>query len=422
MARVGEHVDRLHELQRVTRPREVAHVADLRLGVAADVDDARGRQPHERIEELGGRPRARRVHEHDVGPFARIRHAAHEIARVGRDEPGVLHPVVPRVVARVADGRLDRVHAHDLRGAALGRDEADGAGAAVGVDDALRAVQARERDGALVEHGGLHGVHLVERLRRYAEAKAAERVEDEARAVQPLLALAQDDVRLARVHVLHHRRDERALLRELAAERLGVGERVVVGHERHEHFAALVAHAHDHVAHEARAAVLVVGRDLVLEHDGLHGRDHALAVLVFHEAAARVDDPVRPRGVHARQDTLPAVGAALARREGRHDLVAVAVRALHAEYRAELRLGEFTREQLAHARILRGELLGVRNVNAAASPAFAGRLALHPRAYVGWLCFGVPHRWPPHSRYMNSRGSSSVKSSTTFSQYRESSS
>lgn len=91
------------------------------------------------------------------------------------------------VVLCVADGVPDGVpvhfHAHHLPGFVRGR-QADGADAAVGVEDDFFAGEVGGIDGQPVEHGGLDGVHLIEAAGAEGVGLAAEGVKDEALAVE----------------------------------------------------------------------------------------------------------------------------------------------------------------------------------------------------------------------------------------------
>ena len=268
--------------------------------------------------------------------------------------------------------------------------------AAVRVDGVLGAGEARQLDGLAVQHLGLRAVHLVERLRRDAEAQPAQLVQDEAGAVEHLLALAEHHVGLALVDVLHHRGDERAAAHQLAAEALCAGELLAVGDQRDQHLAGGVAHAHHGVAHEAGAAVLVVGWDAEPQHKAAHRADDLLGLGVLDQAFPRVDDAVRAGGVHAAQDVALRGGRAagalaaavlagrgLARRAGGergHHLVAIGVRVPHAQDGTQ-RLGAcHLGKQLGHTLVFRRKLLVVGLVDVLAGAALARNRALRQTA------------------------------------------
>ena len=117
-----------------------------------------------------------------------------------------------RVFNRVAV----ELNAYHLTRAALGGDYADGADAAVGVKHGFVSFKVGELDRLAVEHLGLHGVYLIKALGRNAESAAAQDVLDIALAVQHDLSVAEHEIRLMRVHILHDGSD----LGELFAYRL----------------------------------------------------------------------------------------------------------------------------------------------------------------------------------------------------------
>ncbi len=173
-------------------------------------------------------------------------------------------------------------------------------------------------------------------------------------------------------------------LNQLAAERARAGELPTVRHQRHQHLAARMPHAHHDMAQKAAVRILAVGLDAEAGHEGTDGQDNLLGLLVLHEAPIGRHDAVRVGGVHAAEYLMarPPLRAAVARLAGtvaaralallgpatrrgtrqllarrirRDHLVAVAERVVHAQDRPQLGAFEAA-EQLGHARILAREL------------------------------------------------------------------
>ena len=164
MIRVREHIDGLDFLDAVAALGEEGEVAGEGFGVAGDIHDALRRERDGGGEERLVAARTRRVHQEDVARLAVFRHVDHEFACVGADKADVLHAVQLRVGDRVAHGVAVDLHAEHLSGGFRG-DHADGADAAVCVDDRLTARERGEFHRLAVEHLGLHGVDLVKGLR-----------------------------------------------------------------------------------------------------------------------------------------------------------------------------------------------------------------------------------------------------------------
>ena len=104
---------------------------------------------------------------------------------------GIFYAVVLCVADGVPDGVPVHFHAHHLPGLVRGR-QADGADAAVGVEDDFFAGEVGGIDGQPVEHGGLDGVSPDRSCGAEGRSLAAEGVEDEALAVEDFFVLAQN--------------------------------------------------------------------------------------------------------------------------------------------------------------------------------------------------------------------------------------
>ena len=154
------------------------------------------------FDKLRRRALPRRVHKDHVCPLACGGSLADPLGGIGGKEAGVFHIVVPCVADGIPDGVPVHFHAHHLPGLVRGR-QADGADAAVGVEDDLSAGEAGGVHGQPVEHGGLDGVDLIEAAGAEGIGLAAEGVEDEALAVEDFFVLAQNDAGAAGIVVLY---------------------------------------------------------------------------------------------------------------------------------------------------------------------------------------------------------------------------
>ena len=378
MVGVGEHVHRPDGAHLVAALHQLAHVAGLGCGVARDVDDALGGKRRGAREELGRGTGPRRIHEQDEGLRTLLRccKLLHESGGVLRHELGVFHTVVAGVVGGVADGRLHGIDADNAGRPTARGHQPNGACAAIGVDNRLDARKIRQADGLVVKHLGLRGVHLVERLRRDAERESAQRVQDESGAEEHALLVAQDDIGLARVHVLHDGGHLGHAARQLAAESLRRGKLLAVGHHGDEHFPTLVAHAHHGVAHETGTGVLVVGLHVPAGHDVADGERHLLGRLVFDSARIGGNEPVGAGLVHAREDVgagelgiLSLALCALGRGVRGDHLVAVMEGIVHAQNGQQGVGGGDAFEKSGHLLFLRGQLVFVGHVQPAAAAA-----------------------------------------------------
>ena len=144
----------------------------------------------------------------------------------------------------------------------LGRHQADGANAAVGVQHLLPAGKPRELHGLAVEHLCLHGVDLIEGLGGDAEPAPAQLVHDVAGAVEHLLPLPQHQGGALVVDVLQDGGDLRVELPQLCHKVLFGGEHGGARHQHHHHLAGGKAPLYQHVAQKAPARVLVIGLEL----------------------------------------------------------------------------------------------------------------------------------------------------------------
>lgn len=322
-----EHVDGLDFLGFVAELLEDGEVAGEAGGVAGDVDDAVGLHVGEGLEDGLGAAGARRVDDDDIGAHALLVEARHDLGRIADDEFGVADVIVARVLLRIEDGGLDDLDAVDLAGF-LREEQRDRAGAAVGVDDGLLALEVRELQRLVVEDFGLLRVDLEEGARRDVEGQAADAVENGRLAPEQVRLAAHDDVVAVRLDVLVDADDVRQALAQSPDEFL-LTRQLLRGRDDDDHELALLADAADDVAQYARVAVLIVDGDAQLCDDIAHGIDDLVVALFLDVAVARVDDLVRALR-EAADD-----GLALAAADWELHLVAVVPRALSAERRLD---------------------------------------------------------------------------------------
>ena len=325
MLRMREHIDRLDALDAVAVPGEVAEVARERLRVARHVHHPLRRHGRDGGEKALVAAGARRVEDDDVGVLAGFGHALQEVARIGGIEADVIRAVSLGVADRIAHGVAVILHADHARGIPAG-ENADRAGAAVGVHDGLRAGQPRVFERRAVEHLRLDGVDLIKRARRDAEREITELLADISRSVEHLAVRPEYETRLPGVDVLHHGRDVRMLLQQRAHEVSLAGQHTVRGHEHDEDLPAAPAAPHEHVPQRAAAGVLIVGADLEALEQLADRDDDPVGDLILDQAVADRDDAVRGRLIHARDDLSLPVDT-----EGGLHLVAVVIGVVHAE-------------------------------------------------------------------------------------------
>lgn len=291
MFRVGEHVHRLDARDAVAVPGEIAQVARERLRIARHVHHPLrpdGRDGGEKALVAAG---ARGIEDDDVGVLAGLGHALQEVARVGGVEADVVRAVRLRVADRVAHGVAVVLHADHACGIPA-REDADRAGAAVGVHDGLFAGQPGIVERCAVEHLRLHGVDLVKRARRDAEREVPELLMNISRAIEHLAVGAEHEARLPGVDVLHDGRDVRVPLQQRAHKVALAGQHTVCRHEHDEDLPAAPAVPHEHVPQRAAAGVLVIGADLEALEQAADRDDDLVCDGILDHAVADRHDPV----------------------------------------------------------------------------------------------------------------------------------
>ena len=220
-------------------------------------------------------------------------------------------------------GTLDGLR-HDLYTdqlpALIGHGKADGAHAAVEIQQRVVRGQLRVLRGNAVQPLGGKRVDLIEGQRPQPHRYAAKRVLNVARAVQDMVLAAQNDVGVFGVDVEQDGADGRELLPQRGAKLLCVGQLCPGAYQTHHDLPAVRTAPQEDVPHQSLAALLVVGADALLRKKGAQ----RVADLVQHaglQLAVRAgDDAVGAPGVEA-----DARHAVLVRAHRELHLVAVAV-------------------------------------------------------------------------------------------------
>ena len=242
---------------------------------------------------------------------------------VGTHEASVPDLICLRIFTGVADRVSGEFGADDLPRVPCG-DETDGPGAAVGIDDRLRAGKCREVHRGLIERLRHHGIDLEEGSGREFERKAAERVGQISRTEERDVLLSQHHARAAVVDVQddggHLRMRGGQLLHELV---LSVHFRGG-GDQDHHHLAFSTAFPHHHVAEKPGLPDLIVDGEAEFLRKAADRTDHGLAFFVVQTAGGDGHDFVAAGCV------VTAGNAAVrAARKDLVDLVAVVKRIVH---------------------------------------------------------------------------------------------
>jgi hypothetical protein len=370
---VREHVEGAHGLERVAAVHELAGVGCERRGVARHVDEPLGGELEHAPHRLGREARTGRVDEDHVRPGHPLEQRADALRHVARDELGVPDPVAGGVLARARDRLLrdlDAVHRARMRG----RQQADGAGAAVEIPHHVARPQLRQLDRERVEPLGHGRVRLHEGPRGDRELQPADALGEPVAAEQQRLVEADRDLGHARVHRVDDARDP---LRDELRQALDPRYLARGGHEHRQQLAGAPALAHDEVAQVAPAAALVVRGQAELGRPPLEGaadvvgRVRGYVAVVDGDQAVPAAEPVvaepRPAGPF-RPRVL--------------DLVAVAVEILGRDHGLRLEAVEPADplERVGDLRVLVAQLLGVPEVlpGTAAADAEVRAAGLHP--------------------------------------------
>ena len=195
-----EHITGSYFFYRIILLGEELEVAGEGGGVAADVDHPVGRHLHDGVDQLRGQPLSRRVDNNHVRSDALFPELFGGICRVAAEESRVTNAVVGGVALGVFDRLGDDLDA-DQRLAFVRHGQADGARAAVQVEQRFAAGQLSIFLRLRVQALCLGAVDLVERLGRDRKAQPAERVGDRIVAVFCIGALTKDHVGILAIHV-----------------------------------------------------------------------------------------------------------------------------------------------------------------------------------------------------------------------------
>ncbi len=333
------------------------------LWVAGDVHDGFRLQGQYGIQELHVAAGAGRVHHQHVQRETLLRHLYHETPRIVTEELRVRHPVELGVLLRIPDGVGVQLHADELLHMVRCA-QADGACAAVGVQQRLLPGEAGVFDGGAVEDLRLPGVDLVEALRADAEPLAAQLVLHVPGAVEDDILCAQDHAGFLLVDVENDGGDLRVPFDQIRHEGFAAGE---LRRRRHQHYQDLPCYmtgTHQYMAQEAAMSILIIDAQLVAGDHPDDGLDDGVGPLILDQAALHRHHMMGAHGVHAGDRVLVPVRTD----DGMH-LVAVMMGIIHAQ--DGLDLAELP-QQLFDLLLLQAQLLRVGEVTQLASAA-AGR-------------------------------------------------
>ena len=291
-------------------------------GVAADVDDPAG--GHGDDGRKGGLVTAfaGRVEDDDVGVEALGGELRCGFARVGAEEAasggdGFAH--AGRVGLGAVDGFGDDLHA-DERAAAVHHRKADGAHAAVEVQQKIIRLELNVFGGDAVKPLGGEGVDLIERQGAKPHRNAAEGVLDEAGAAEGVGLCAHNDVGVPGVDVHEDGGNVRELCGQLLDEFGAVGELCAGADDADHDLAAVRTPAQEDVPHQALAGSLIVGLDAVCTEKAAQCVADVVQDAGLQLAVGAGDDAVGATGVEA-----DAGHTVLVTPDRELDLVAVAV-------------------------------------------------------------------------------------------------
>ena len=354
MAGMGEHIDGGKALGAVAFMGEEGKVTGHGLGVTADIDHPFRGHPDDALDELRGRAFPGWVHKNHVGTLSGVGGFPDPCGSVGGKEPGIFDAVVLGVADGVMDGIPVDLDADDLLRLA-GGGQADGADAAVGVQNRFLTGQLGGINGEAVENGGLDGVDLIETAWADGVALAAEGVQNKSLAVQHFFVFAEDNAGLARVVVLHDGGDGNLLLfgfgEKGADEVLCARQDGLSRHQNHHDLTGRDAPAEQAVPEQAGAFVLVEGLVAASVGGGTDGLHHGVKHLVLQQAAVHRKHLVGLGGVDAGSEFSTVTG----RKCGDH-LVPVVVGRFHTADGVD---GAVFAEQFADIGFLPLELFGI---------------------------------------------------------------
>ena len=165
------------------------------------------------------------------------------------------------------NGLRHDLHANQLP-ALIGHGKADGAHAAVEIQQRIIRGKLRVLRGNAVQPLGSQCVDLIEGQRPQTHRYAAKGVLNVARAVQDMVLAAQNDIGVFGVDVKQNGADGRELLPQRGAELLCVGKLCTGAYKAYHDLSAVRAAPQEDVPYQPLAALLIVGADALLRKKG----------------------------------------------------------------------------------------------------------------------------------------------------------
>ena len=265
MLRPRKQIDRLHLFRMISLFFQPLCVPRGGGGVAADVDDPAGGHLDDGGEGGLVAALAGRVEDDDVRVEALGGELGRGFARIGAEEAafgGNSAAHAGGVGLGALNGFGDDLHADELAAAVCHR-EADGAHAAVEVEQEVLRLELGVVGGDAVQPLGGESVDLIERQGAEPDRDAAEGVLDEAGAGKGMGLGAEDDVGVFGVDVHEDGRDGRELRLQLSGQLRAVGELRAGADDADHDLPAVGTAPQEDVAHKALAGGLIVGLDVV---------------------------------------------------------------------------------------------------------------------------------------------------------------
>lgn len=265
MLRPRKQIDRLHLFRMISLFFQPLRVPRGGGGVAADVDDPAGGHLDDGGEGGLVAALAGRVEDDDVWVEALGGELGRGFARIGAEEAafgGNSAAHAGGVGLGALNGFGDDLHADELAATVCHR-EADGAHAAVEVEQEVLRLELGVVGGDAVQPLGGESVDLIERQGAEPDRDAAEGVLDEAGAGKGVGLGAEDDVGVFGVDVHEDGRDGRELRLQLGGQLRAVGELRAGADDTDHDLPAVGTAPQEDVAHKALAGGLIVGLDVV---------------------------------------------------------------------------------------------------------------------------------------------------------------
>ena len=162
------------------------------------------------------------------------------------------------------------------------------------------------------------------------------------------------------------------LLAQSAHEALRARELIFTRDHRDHDFARRMPDAHLYMAKETLIGVFVVRLNAETAHEVANRKNNALGFAIFEQTFVRIDHAMRSAFVHSAQNTHLTCFFVPYANIGRHDLVAIVTRVVHAQDSPHRRFGvEQTVEKALDFVLLAFQLFGIRHSKPLATAAFA---------------------------------------------------